>query len=89
MGFLEAIGRVVLQIVRQTREVFILLAQSLYWIFLGPFKNKRVSSRNFFAQTVFAGIDSLDGRQVHGEGHDAKRGSAHHPRQRGLAGERR
>ncbi len=59
MGFLEAIGRVVLQIVRQTREVFILLAQSLYWIFLGPFKNKPVSSRNFFAQTVFAGIDSL------------------------------
>jgi phospholipid/cholesterol/gamma-HCH transport system permease protein len=57
--FLEGIGRTVLSLVRQVREIFLLLAQTLYWVFLGPFRKKPVSRKNFFAQTVFAGFDSL------------------------------
>lgn len=56
---IEAIGRVTLSTLKQTRDSAILLAQTLYWVFVGPFRRKPVSSKNFFVQTVFSGFDSL------------------------------
>lgn len=59
ISFLESIGKNTGLAAKQTREVFALFTQTLYWIFLGPFKKKPVSRKGFFVQTVFAGIDSL------------------------------
>ncbi|MBI4352573.1 MAG: ABC transporter permease [Candidatus Omnitrophica bacterium] len=56
---LESIGRVSLSFWNQTKETLFLLAQTLYWIFCGPFRKKPVSRKNLFAQTVFGGIHSL------------------------------
>ncbi len=54
-----SIGRTTLSFIRQFCQIFGLFFQTLYWIFFGPFRKKPVSPRNFFVQTVFAGIDSL------------------------------
>ncbi len=59
ISFLEKIGRGPLSFIRQFKEVLALFAQTLYWVFLGPFKKKAVSKKNLFAQTVFSGLDSL------------------------------
>ncbi len=59
MPFLEWIGRLPALFVKRSREILLLLSQTLYWIFLGPFKRKPVSKKGFFAQTVFSGLDSL------------------------------
>lgn len=56
---LEPVGRTTLSFLRQFKEVLALFYQTLYWVFVGPFKKKPVSEKNFFAQTVFAGLDSL------------------------------
>jgi phospholipid/cholesterol/gamma-HCH transport system permease protein len=37
----------------------VLLSQTIYWIVFGPFRKKPLSRKNFFAQTVFSGLDSL------------------------------
>ena len=57
--FLESTGRATLAFFKQFLDIFVLLAQTLYWIFVGPFKKKPVSKKNLFAQTVFAGVDSV------------------------------
>lgn len=57
--FLESIGRPVLSLFKECRDVVVLLSQTLYWVFFGPFRKKPVSTKNFFAQTVFSGFDSL------------------------------
>lgn len=57
--FIESIGRTANAFFKQSRDVLVLLSQTIYWIVLGPFRKKPVSSKNIFAQTVFAGIDSL------------------------------
>lgn len=57
--FIENIGKSTHALVRQTRDIFILLSQTLFWVFVGPFYGKPVSRKSLFAQTVFAGIDSL------------------------------
>jgi len=46
-------------LVRQTRDVLALLVQTVYWVFVGPFRGKPVSRKGLFVQTVFAGVDSL------------------------------
>ncbi len=56
---LESVGRATHAVLRQSRDMALLLAQTLYWVFVGPFRRKPVSSKNFFVQTVFAGFDSL------------------------------
>lgn len=58
-GFLESIGRTTNGLVKQTTEFTLLLAQTVYWTFIGPFRKKPPSGRNFFVQTVFSGFDSL------------------------------
>ena len=57
--FFESLGRVTLSFFRQSREAAILFSQTVYWIFVGPFRKKPVSRKNVFAQTVFSGLDSL------------------------------
>lgn len=56
---LESVGRTTHSVLKQIKEVFLLLGQSLYWLVVGPFKKKPVSRKGFFAQTVFAGVESL------------------------------
>ncbi len=57
--FLESVGRSAQNFVKQFKEILFLFAQTLYWVFVGPFRKKPVSRKNLFAQTVFAGIDSI------------------------------
>ena len=59
LSFFESIGRGTLSFFGEFFEILKLFFQTLYWIFAGPFKGKAVSRKNFFAQTVFAGLDSL------------------------------
>ncbi len=59
MTFVDSLGRLTLSFVRQTREILILLAQAMYWVFAGPFRKKPVSSKNFFSQTIFSGVHSV------------------------------
>ncbi len=59
MNFIESLGRLTLSFIRQAREVFMLLAQTVYWVFAGTFRKKPISIKNFFAQTIFSGIDSV------------------------------
>lgn len=56
---IESLGRTTLSILKQSREVLSLLGQTIYWVFVGPFRKKPVSRKNFFAQTMFSGLDSL------------------------------
>ena len=56
---IESIGRTTHSLIKQVRELLVLLSQTLYWVFVGPFVKKPVSSKGFFAQTVFSGLDSL------------------------------
>ena len=44
---------------KQLWQILALLGDTLYWVFVGPFRKKAVSPKNFFSQTVFAGIDSI------------------------------
>ena len=57
--FLESIGRKTHSFLKQSAEILSLFFQTIYWIIVGPFRKKPASRKNFFAQTVFAGIDSL------------------------------
>lgn len=56
---IQAIGRNTLKLFKQSKDVISLLNQTIYWAFIGPLKKKPISSKNFFAQTVFSGLDSL------------------------------
>ena len=57
--FVETLGSSAISIFRQMRDILVLLSRTLYWVVCGPFKKKPVSSKSFFVQTIFAGIDSL------------------------------
>ncbi len=57
--FLESIGKATLGLLKQSKDILVLLSQTLYWVFLGPFRKKPVSAKGFFSQTVFSGFDSL------------------------------
>lgn len=59
IAFLEAIGRPFNSAFRQSKDILILLSQTLYWVFVGPFKKKPISKKNVFAQTVFSGVGSI------------------------------
>ncbi len=59
LSFFESIGRSTHLFLRELWQVISLFFQTLYWIFAGPFKRKPLSGKNFFAQTVFSGLDSL------------------------------
>ncbi len=57
--FIESIGRTTHAIAKETRDVLVLLSQTVYWCLIGPFVKKPVSRKNLFAQTVFSGLDSV------------------------------
>ncbi len=59
LSLFESIGGGTLSLLKETALVIKLFFQTLYWIFAGPFKKKAVSRKSFFAQTVFAGLDSM------------------------------
>lgn len=59
MGFIEAIGRIVLNTYRHLVQVLILLSHTLYWIVAGPFRKKFPKPKGIFEQSVFAGIQSI------------------------------
>lgn len=54
-----AIGSFAINMQQQIYDIIILLAQTLYWIVIGPFKGKAVSRKSLFEQMVFAGVRSL------------------------------
>jgi phospholipid/cholesterol/gamma-HCH transport system permease protein len=56
---LETLGRSTLGFIRQIQAMASLLSQAVYWAVVGPFRQKPVSRRGFFAQTVFSGLHSL------------------------------
>ena len=58
-SFFESVGRSTLSFLNEFFSLLKLFFQTIYWIFAGPFKKKPVSRKNFFFQTVFAGLDSL------------------------------
>lgn len=56
---LETIGRSVIRQIKETRNVCALLAETIKWIIIGPFKKKFVKSEFIFGQMIFAGVESL------------------------------
>jgi phospholipid/cholesterol/gamma-HCH transport system permease protein len=59
LNFIAVIGKRVLSTLSQIGGVFILLKETLFWMFIGPFIKKPVSYRNIFQQMVFEGVNSL------------------------------
>ncbi len=59
LNFIASIGKTVLSTLSQIGGVFILLKQTLFWMFIGPFIKKPLSNRNVFQQMVFEGVNSL------------------------------
>ena len=57
--FLESIGKATGGFFKQFKEILVLFCQTLYWVFVGPFRKKPVSTKSFFVQTVFSGFDSI------------------------------
>ena len=59
MSFIEKIGSIILATIRHAIDVSKLFCETIFWIFVGPAKNKFVRRESIFAQTVFSGVDSL------------------------------
>ena len=55
----ENIGSVVITTGQQIAAVSRLLADTLYWLFVGPFKKKAAKSDSVFEQMLFMGVKSL------------------------------
>ncbi len=59
LNFMATIGKTVLSLLSQIGGIFILLRQTLYWMFIGPFIKRPISHKNIFQQMVFEGVNSL------------------------------
>ncbi|MFA6142929.1 MAG: ABC transporter permease [Candidatus Omnitrophota bacterium] len=59
MNFIESIGSAIITTGRHVKDVLALLFDTLYWLAVGPLKNKFVKRDSIFDQMVFAGIGSL------------------------------
>jgi len=59
MNFVENIGSAIITTGRHVKDVLALLLDTLYWLTVGPLKNKFVKRDSIFSQMVFAGIGSL------------------------------
>jgi phospholipid/cholesterol/gamma-HCH transport system permease protein len=55
----ENIGDIVIRTGKQVVEVLALLADTIYWIFVGPFKKKAAKREGVFEQMLFMGVKSL------------------------------
>ena len=56
---ITAIGAFVLRTFSTIGGIFNLLAESFYWLIVGPFVKKPISRKNIFDQMVFSGVNSL------------------------------
>ncbi|MEW5758362.1 MAG: ABC transporter permease [Candidatus Omnitrophota bacterium] len=57
--FYENIGIYTLNIISELWQILLLFGQTLYWIFIGPFKKKNIPVDSVLYQMVFMGIQSL------------------------------
>ncbi len=55
----SAVGRFIIGVFKNTGGVVNLFLEILYWIFIGPFKRKRLHLRSVFYQMEFAGVRSM------------------------------
>ncbi|MEW6170869.1 MAG: ABC transporter permease [Candidatus Omnitrophota bacterium] len=53
------LGKTILDLIKNIKEVFILFLNILYWIFFGPFKGKFIQLTSVFNQMIFVGIRSI------------------------------
>ena len=56
---ISKIGKTILDLIKNIKEVFTLFLNILYWIFLGPFKGKFIQLTSVFNQMTFVGIRSV------------------------------
>ena len=59
MNIIEKTGSVVLTTIEGIGAISMLIGDTLYWLFIGPFKRKFAKREGIFAQMVFAGNGSL------------------------------
>jgi len=59
MSLFENIGKTILHLVRVLFESLELTIETLYWIFVGPFRKKPIKWPQVFSQMVFMGIHSI------------------------------
>lgn len=59
MNFIENTGKIILTVCQHAKEVLALFFETLFWIVVGPFKNKFVKREGIFSQMVFVGAGSL------------------------------
>ncbi|MFC1576978.1 MlaE family ABC transporter permease [Candidatus Omnitrophota bacterium] len=59
LKLLENIGRLTTRVCAEIWDMLSLLAQTLYWMIVGPFKKKAVKRQGIFHQMVFTGIQSV------------------------------
>ncbi|MEM7816755.1 MAG: ABC transporter permease [Candidatus Aenigmatarchaeota archaeon] len=52
-------GKVIIETLKFIRGITLLFLETLYWIFLGPFKGKSPRLENIFSQMIFTGIRSI------------------------------
>lgn len=57
--FFEKIGWTIQEWISVTVEFLRLFVETIYWIFVGPFRGKPVNSSSTFAQMVFMGVHSI------------------------------
>ncbi|MBU4375947.1 MAG: ABC transporter permease [Candidatus Omnitrophica bacterium] len=58
-NFFEKIGSSVIKTSQQIINVLALLVDTIYWIFVGPFRKKAAKRQSIFEQMVFVGVKSL------------------------------
>ncbi len=56
---LDGIGCSVLGTIRLVKDFFSLTGETLYWLFLGPFKGKPIKKAPIYEQMVFMGVRSI------------------------------
>ncbi|MFA6610372.1 MAG: ABC transporter permease [Candidatus Omnitrophota bacterium] len=59
MNFIENIGKILIDTSRYAVEILALFFETLYWLFIGPFKGKFAKRQGIFSQMVFTGVDSI------------------------------
>ncbi|HLF18678.1 MAG TPA: ABC transporter permease [Candidatus Omnitrophota bacterium] len=59
MNIFENIGKTILHWVRVFFKSLELIIETLYWVFVGPFRKKPIKWGEVFAQMVFMGIQSI------------------------------
>lgn len=56
---ISSVGRIVIEYIRWIKEVVFLFFDTLFWLFLGPFKGKFARRQGIMQQMLFVGIRSI------------------------------